>query len=97
MAKLIQFLKQLKQDDIETAIKEDIFNFALDVNTESPMDTDADNQREQLSPSSPIKLPFPLSVMNRKQKIVWLAKEILRERNTITVIVQRHSAIHICS
>ena len=82
--KLKQFLKQLKKDDIETAIKEDIFHFAVDVNAESPMDTDADNQMEQQSPSSPIKLPFPLSVMNRKQKIVWLAKEILREQNTRT-------------
>ena len=34
--KLKQFLKQIKSDDIETAIKEEIFNFAGNVNTESP-------------------------------------------------------------
>ena len=85
--KLKQFLRQLKNDDIERAIKEEILNFAGNVNEESPMDTNvnvSDSQREQLSPSSPIKLPFPLSVMNRKQKMGWLAKEILREQNTRT-------------
>ena len=85
--KLKQFLRQLKNDDIERAIKEEIFNFAGNVNAESPMDTNvnvSDSQREQLSPFSPIKLPFPLSVMNRKQKMGWLAKEIFREQNTRT-------------
>ena len=87
---LKNFLTNLDQKAIETAIKEDVLNLSSMEPNEPLIDMTEENLPERIrakqafqqfcSNKTPDELPFPLSCLNKKEKISWLTKEILHQQ-----------------
>ena len=82
-------LDEMKHGELEKAIKEDMFKFAASEPTESslvvPDEIPIRTQAHNLSfAREPERLPYPLSAMNKKDKITWLVKEIRQEQRQIS-------------
>ena len=89
-----EFILNLVQGDLEKAIKEDIFNFASPEPDEPLLDVTDENVPEKVQAKQllqkfyhgkePDKLPFPVSCMNKKEKITWVTKQILQEQRELS-------------
>ena len=85
---LKEFTDAIDKAAIDKAIKEDVFHFASPAVTELveteesiPEKVKAKQVFQQFySNKEPDELPFPLSCMNKKEKITWLTKQILQEQ-----------------
>ena len=83
-----KFLKglitNLEKGDVENAIKLDILNL-MSPEPDEPLLELTENAKTVFQSicqkQDPDCLPFPLSCMNRKEKISWITKEIMREQN----------------
>ena len=86
------YLSQLDQDSLAKAVKEDMKNFAKSDNDEHilveliPETVQAKQIFKKLLPVSRDmdRLPFPLSMMNRREKVHWLTNEIHREQKEVS-------------
>ena len=82
------------EQEAEKAIKEDIFNFASPQPDEPLLDVNEANLPEKVQAKQifqefyhdkePDRLTFPLSCMNKKEKIAWLTKQILQEQREMS-------------
>ena len=86
---LKELLTGIKKEDIETAIKKDIFsvNDEQEVTEQNEVEEDitARVKAAQLRHGKqPDMLHCPLSAMNRKEKISWLTKQMLQEQREMT-------------
>ena len=87
---LKDFIDKLDQEALKTAIKEDVFNFGSLEPNEPLLAVSEENIPERIKArqifqqfykeKEPEKLPFPLSCMNKKEKITWITKQILQEQ-----------------
>ena len=86
------YLYKLDQDSLAKAVKEDMKNFAESDNDEHilveliPETVQAKQIFKKLLPVSRDmdRLPFPLSMMNRREKVHWLTNEIHREQKEVS-------------
>ena len=85
---LKRLLCDIEQVDVDNAIKLDVLNLSspdpdeplLKDQNDAPDHNVAQFRNSSESTSSPDLLPFPLSCMNRKEKFIWMTKEILRDQ-----------------
>ena len=87
---LKNFFSKLDQTVIDNAIKEDVLNLGSLQPDEPLLSMTEENVPEKVrakqvfqnfySGKLPDELPFPLSCMNKKQKIIWLTKQMLQEQ-----------------
>ena len=82
---LKKVLDEMKHGDLEKAVKEDMLKFAASEPAETSVDVPDDvairTHAQNLSLArEPERLPYPLSEMNKKDKITWLVKEIRQEQ-----------------
>ena len=92
---LKQFVSSLNEGDLATAIKADVFNFASQESDEPVIGAEDNTDIAELVQAKqifsqfyegkdPDRLPYPLACMNKKEKIVWLTKEMLQEQREMS-------------
>ena len=92
---LKQFVSSLNEGDLATAIKADVFNFASQESDEPVIGAEDNTNIAELVQAKqifsqfyegkdPDRLPYPLACMNKKEKIVWLTKEMLQEQREMS-------------
>ena len=85
---LKNMISNIEKVEVENAIKLDFLNLVSPETNESLLETDVNPEQNQAKSmfqnicqkQKPDFLPFPLSCMNKREKISWVTGEILREQ-----------------